>query len=108
MADDAIRHLVMSLMQEVVNAAAADHCEIPQSFLDYMMDLTANMQPYRTSMKLDWDAGREMEVEMMFGCPLKAARQAQVSTPKLEMLYQQLSFLNGRIKGSKAQSNHAS
>ena len=89
--------LVQSLMAEIVQTAAAYNRTIPQSFIKYMLELTSKMFPYRTSMKLDFDAGRAMEVETMFGNPLKAAQRAQISTPQLAMLYQQLQFLNSRI-----------
>ncbi|MEM9136727.1 MAG: putative 2-dehydropantoate 2-reductase [Cyanobacteria bacterium P01_F01_bin.42] len=100
--------LVKALMQEIVDTAARYRCDIPNSFLEYMLELTTRMQPYRTSMKLDFDARQEMEVETMFGNPLRAARSVGVSTPKLEMLYQQLRFLNGRIKASVDVHNYAS
>jgi len=52
------------------------------------------MAPYRPSMLLDCQAGRPMEVEAIFGAPLRAARAAACPTPRLETLYAQLAFLN--------------
>lgn len=89
--------LVQGLMAEITQAAAAFGRDIPATFIAQMLELTAKMFPYKTSMKLDFDAGRVMEIETMFGNPLNAAQQMQVSTPKLAMLYQQLQYLNGRI-----------
>ena len=100
MADSTLVNLVTDLMAEIQAAAASYHCEIPSDFVAFMLDLTTKMHPYRTSMKLDFDGGREMEVETMFGNPYRAAQANQVETPKLEMLYTQLTFLNGRIKSS--------
>lgn len=104
--DDRIVALVHALMREITQAASAYQCDIPDSFLDYMLNLTAKMHPYRTSMKLDFDAKRVMEVETMFGNPLQAAQRMNVATPKLEMLYQQLRFLNGRIGENAALPTH--
>ena len=98
MASSYTQSLVKDLMAEVIAAAAATGCEIESGFPTYLLELTQKMFPYRTSMKLDADAGREMEVEAMFGNPLRAARQNQLACPKMEMLYHQLQFLNGRIK----------
>ncbi len=91
------RTLAEMLMNEVVAGALAVHQRhISPSFVQEMLAATAKMKPYRTSMKLDYDAGRPMEVEAIFGTPLKLAQQAGASVPHLEMLYQQLKFLDAR------------
>jgi 2-dehydropantoate 2-reductase len=41
-------------------------------------------------MHLDMLAGRAMEVEAIFGCPVRAAQAAGVAVPRLEMLYRLL------------------
>jgi len=92
-----IRALAETLMNEVVIGAQAVHQrQITSSFVQEMLAATAKMRPYRTSMKLDYDAGRPMEVEAIFGTPLRLAQQAGASVPHLEMLYQQLKFLDAR------------
>ncbi|MGO9246618.1 MAG: ketopantoate reductase C-terminal domain-containing protein, partial [Verrucomicrobiia bacterium] len=52
--------------------------------------------PYRTSMKLDYDERHPMEVEAIFGNPLRAATQAGAKSLLLEELYHQLKFLDAR------------
>ncbi|NJN23352.1 MAG: putative 2-dehydropantoate 2-reductase [Acaryochloridaceae cyanobacterium RL_2_7] len=94
--------LVKDLMREVTELAAKTGCRIDPSFPNHLLELTQQMFPYHTSMKLDADAGREMEVEAMFGNPIRAARQHQLECPQMEMLYHQLQFLNGRIKQGHA------
>ncbi|HIK16328.1 MAG TPA: putative 2-dehydropantoate 2-reductase [Leptolyngbyaceae cyanobacterium M33_DOE_097] len=94
MANPMTRSLATHLMQEVVAAAAGYGRVIPAEFIGTMLTHTDNMKPYRTSMKIDYDEGRPMEIETMYGNPLRAAQQAGVSTPRIEMLYQQLSFLD--------------
>jgi 2-dehydropantoate 2-reductase len=79
-----------------VGAQAVHQRHIPQSFVQEMLTATAKMKPYRTSMKLDYDAGRPMEVEAIFGTPLQLAQQTGASVPHLEMLYQLLKFLDAR------------
>ncbi|MBD1882150.1 putative 2-dehydropantoate 2-reductase [Coleofasciculus sp. FACHB-T130] len=90
------RLLAEQLMGEVLVGASAFGRKIPDSFVEKMLDHTAKMKPYRTSMKIDYDEGRPLEVETMFGNPLRTAQAAGVDLPKIAMLYQQLKFLDAR------------
>ncbi len=102
MLDDNARQLTTDLMTEVVMGAAGQGRRIPPGFQDEMLEHTAEMKPYRTSMKIDYDEARPLEVEAMYGAPLKAAQAANVQLPKIMALYQQLKFLDGRqIKGKE-------
>ena len=101
MADPHTRVLVEELMQEVVAGAAACNRIISDSFVEKMLDYTVNMKPYRTSMKIDYDEKRSLEVETMFGNPLRAAQKAGVNLPKIAMLYQQLKFIDARNSHKK-------
>ena len=61
------------------------------------VDITsAPMTPYRTSMKIDYDERWPMEMEAIFGNPLRAAERAGAKSPLVEMLYRQLKFLDER------------
>ena len=84
------------LMGEVVAGAAGYGLEIKESFIQKMLDYTIKMKPYRTSMKIDYDCHRSLEVEAMFGNPMRAAQKVGVPVPKITMLYQQLKFLDAR------------
>lgn len=90
------RELVKSLMFEVQRAAGGYGRSISLEFIENMLIHTKQMTPYLTSMKLDYDKRRAMEIESMFGNPLRAAQKIGVATPKIEMLYQQLKFLDAR------------
>jgi len=83
-------------MAEVVRGAATQGRQIPTAFVADMVTHTEQMKPYRTSMKIDYDEGRSLEVETMVGNPLRIAKQAGVELPHIAMLYQQLMFLNNR------------
>jgi len=96
MADPHTRTLVQDLMSEVVADAAACGRRIPPEFVKEMLDRTDRMKPYRTSMKIDYDEHHPMEVEAIFGNPLRAAHQAGAKSPLIEMLYRQLKFLDAR------------
>src|SRR4028119_211367 len=76
MADLDTRVLVEELMQEVVAGAVAYNRIISDSFIHKMLDYTVKTIPYRTSMKIDYEEKRSLEVETMFGNPLRAAQKA--------------------------------
>ncbi len=109
-ADPNIRQLAEQLMTEVVAAAREDGERLspgqgrylPTDLVAQMLDHTANMTPYRTSMKIDFDEGRPLEVEAIFGNPLKAARQANIEVPRIEMLYHQLKAIDRRLTKAAA------
>ena len=91
------RAISVALMEETLAAAAAVHNRhIPPTFIDDMVSATEQMKPYQPSMKLDFDAGRSLEIEAIYGQPLRLAQQAKLDVPRLEMLYHQLKFLNDR------------
>jgi 2-dehydropantoate 2-reductase len=93
------RELVVKLMREVVAGAAAVGRTIPESFVEKMLADTDKMPPYRTSMKIDYENHRPMEVECIFGNPVRAAKSAGAEVPRIEALYQQLKFLDERNRG---------
>ncbi|WP_016949377.1 putative 2-dehydropantoate 2-reductase [Anabaena sp. PCC 7108] len=97
MADIHTRQLVEQLMYEVALGAKSTGRLIPESFIQTMLDYTIKMNPYRTSMKIDFDEHRPLEVEAIFGNPLRKAETAGVNLPQIRSLYQQLKFLDTRI-----------
>lgn len=96
MADESTLVLVRELMDEVV--AGAKKCDriISESFVEEMLDHTAKMKPYRTSMKIDYDEKRVLEVEAIFGNPLRMVHSAGTQLPRIATLYQQLKFLDAK------------
>lgn len=94
------RALVEALMREVVAAAAACGRKIPDGFVQKMLDDTLRMKPYKTSMMLDFEAGRAMEIEAIYGNALRAAQSAGAATPLLETLYRQLKFLDSNRRNA--------
>lgn len=84
--------LAERLMQEVRTAADGCGSQIEEQLVTKLLDDTRKMVPYASSMLLDYQQGRPMEVEAIFGNPLRAAQAAGVAVPRIEMLYQQLKF----------------
>jgi 2-dehydropantoate 2-reductase len=96
MADPSTRQLCEQIMREVVADAHACSVPVTREIIAEMLEHTEKMIPYWTSMKIDYDEHRPMEVEAIFGNPLRAAQAAGARSPLLETLYRQLQFLNRR------------
>lgn len=90
MAEPASAARVRRIMGDVVALAAAAGRHIDPAFVQKMLDDTARMKPYRTSMKIDFDSRRPLEVEAIYGNPLRFARARRVQVPEIEQLYAQL------------------
>ncbi|MBD2299868.1 putative 2-dehydropantoate 2-reductase [Nostoc sp. FACHB-190] len=98
MADPYTRQLVEQLMYEVAAGAKSTGRIIADSFIQKMLDYTVKMKPYRTSMKIDYDEQRPLEVEAIIGNSLRKAQAAGVFLPQINCLYNQLKFLDNRNK----------
>lgn len=75
------------LMAEIVAGAAALDMEISPDFVEGQVEVTVSMKAYRPSSMIDFVEGRPVEVEAIWGEPLRQAKAAGASMPKLEMLY---------------------
>jgi len=56
------------------------------------------MGPYKPSTLLDFEAGRALEVEAIWGEPLRRARTGGTAMPRLVQLYALLKSLNTRCE----------
>ena len=90
------RQLVEEIMREVVADAQTCGVAVTDEIIEKMLSNTEKMTPYRTSMKIDYDEHRPLEVEAIFGNPLRAVQRAGATSPLLEQLYAQLKFLDAR------------
>ena len=96
MAHPASRRLVEDLMDEVRAGAAACGHPIGCDFVTQMLETTATMKPYRTSMMLDFVEKRPLEIEYIYRRPLAAARKAGIDLPAISVLTAELEFLDAR------------
>ena len=90
---------VWALMREVQAAAAAHGFEISDEFVSYQVERTRPMGPYKPSTMLDYVAGKPLEVEPIWGEPLRRAKAKGVPVPRLESLYARLSEINRSLRG---------
>jgi 2-dehydropantoate 2-reductase len=89
-ADPRLAAEARALMVEVQGAAAAFGFAIPDAFVEKQFDVTPPMGPYQPSSLVDFLAGREVEVEAIWGEPFRRAKAAGVRMPRLERLYARL------------------
>ncbi len=94
MADPDARELARQLILEVMAGARACGSVIEESYEPMIMEFTDKMKPYSPSMKLDYQAGRPLEIEYLYERPLNAARTMGVDLPRIAMLTAQLRFLD--------------
>ena len=87
--DPANEARVRALMGEVQAIARAEGVAIVDDFLANQIELTKGMR-YKPSTMLDWQAGRPLELEPIWGEPLRRARRLGVPTPELERLHAEL------------------
>ena len=85
--DKSLTRLVKILMEEVRSAAHAYGHEISDSFLDQQIKVTHGMGEYKPSSLIDYLAGRDVEVEAIFGEPLRRGLAKSIPMPHLESLY---------------------
>jgi len=85
--------LARQIMNEVCGIAAAAGCPLPNEIVQENIDGTRKMEPYKTSMLVDFEAGRPMEIEAILGNGLKVARRHNVPSPHMESLYALLKLI---------------
>ena len=89
--------LIKDQMMEVIEAAQACGMKnIDETFAEKMIYNTVHMTPYSPSMKLDFDFKRPMEINYIYTRPIEKAREAGYQMRKLEMLEQELRFLESK------------
>jgi 2-dehydropantoate 2-reductase len=86
--------LVREVMLEVISAARALGFDVPDSLADKQMERTRTMGAYKASTLLDFEKGLPLELESLFLEPLRQAKEAGASVPRLESLCRVLQQLN--------------
>lgn len=86
-ADDNLRTLARRIMEEILDAAAKFGHVIPRSFMDLQFERTAKLGRYSPSSLIDYREGRAIEIEEIWGEPVRRAKKVGAAVPRLEMLY---------------------
>ncbi len=91
--DSRCREMVERLMLEIIDAARRRGLPLEDSLVEYHVTRTGAMGAYKASTVLDFELGRELELETMFFEPLRQANEAGVPAPRLKALCEVLKQL---------------
>ena len=90
LANPELKDRARTLMLEVQAAAQAHGVEIEDAFLDRQFELTEPMGAYKPSSLIDFLAGKPVEVDAIWGEPLRRARGHGLAVPEMERLLAEL------------------
>jgi len=94
--DKDLRHATLELMDEVITAANKCGHALPSDAWREHMERGEKMGTYKPSTLLDWEAGRPLEIEPIWGEPSRRAVAAGGRMPRTEMIYALLKQLDLR------------
>jgi 2-dehydropantoate 2-reductase len=86
LADPRWEEWVRELMLEVIRSANRLGHAIPESLAEKQIARTRTMGAYKASTLIDFERGQPLELESLFFEPMRQARNAGVSVPRLERL----------------------
>jgi 2-dehydropantoate 2-reductase len=92
----AAHEFVRRAMCEVCEVAAAAGYPMPPQLPEQMIAGTRAMPAYKTSMALDYESGRPMEIEAILGNTVRAGRKHSVAIPALETIYALAKMVEGK------------
>lgn len=90
LADPVLEKRVRDLMREIIETAGRLGHAIPLSLIDDMIERTRTMSSYKPSSLIDFLAGSEVELEAIWGEPVRLAAAAGIAMPEVERLYEEL------------------
>jgi 2-dehydropantoate 2-reductase len=99
--DEQLSDLTLAVMNEVIQAANLCGLPLESSTVADQIRRTQTMGPYKPSTLLDFQAGRPLEIEAIWGEPLRRAQAAGAEAPLLRMLYSLLRSID-RVAQSEA------
>lgn len=88
--------LAVKIMEEVALLAMKSGHAIDRAYIEKNISDTRVMKPYKTSMLLDYNEGRAMEVEAILGNALRIAGKVDIEVPHIKTLYSLLSLLDAK------------
>jgi len=93
LASEGLRGSARALISEVLDAARRLGHEIEDAFADFQIERSYSMGPYKPSSLIDWELHRPVEVEAIWGEPLRQGVAVGAQMPRLELLYRLLQRL---------------
>jgi 2-dehydropantoate 2-reductase len=83
----ATKNLAINVMNEVLLLSKLDGVLIEEDVIEKNISMTEKMKPYKTSMLLDFEANRKLEIEAILGNALKFAKEKSIAVPYISTLY---------------------
>jgi len=83
----ALEDLCAELMKEVCAVAKSRGIHLPEDIVQKNLEYTREFPPYKTSMLLDFENKRPLEVEAIVGKVVRIANEEKVAVPYLETVY---------------------
>lgn len=96
LADDKLARRAHCLMVELQSAAALQGYVISDEFLRGQFEATEKMGAYQPSSLIDYQEGRAVEVEAIFGEPFRRGQARGLEMPELGRLYAEINKLLAR------------
>lgn len=97
MHDPGLSQIVYGLMAEATAAAAADGISLTETDCKEMFELVRHFAPIKTSMLVDFEHHRPLELEEICGAVLSRSRQLQREAPYTFTIYQLLRLASCRM-----------
>ena len=94
-----LRGRAENLMQEIQSAAQESGVIIEDTFLEKQFSLTEPMGPYKPSSLIDFLAGKPIEIQAIWGEPLRRGQEKGALMPELEKLFLELKHIAVQPKG---------
>jgi 2-dehydropantoate 2-reductase len=106
LANESLRRSAIALMEEVIEAA--NRCGLPleKAAVVEQMKRTETMGAYKPSTLLDFEAGKRLEIEPIWGEPLRRALAAGANVPRLEIIYSLLKHVEQTREATAKIDNH--
>ena len=102
--EDRLRLRALALMDEVIAGANACGYPLPTAVALKQMETTAAMRAYKPSTLIDLEGGKPLEIEPIWGEPLRRATAAGAKMPELAALYEQLKEIDASRATTRAAS----
>jgi 2-dehydropantoate 2-reductase len=106
LADENLRRSTVAAMEEVIEAANKCGHALPMAAVIEQMKRTEEMGAYKPSTLLDFESGKPLEIEAIWGEPLRRAAAAGAKTPRLEITYSLLKSID-RVRQARKIDNHS-
>jgi 2-dehydropantoate 2-reductase len=93
--------LAKFLMLDIYKIAQHEKNAPNKKIVQDMIERTRKMKPYKTSMLIDFENKKPMEIDAIVGEPLNLAKKYKIDTPYLKFCYNLLKFLDKKNQSIK-------